>query len=143
MEDVEDYLSRLLVEFVSTDRVYSVKSRDGIRLSSIFEMLAEADIRLNADSFERERQVHKHIGDYILFWSGVNPHYLNLLKLDDGRHLHCDYASQGKQSYFVVSTFDHAPFSEEAPTFRKLSDAFEGLTATLARVRGELPFGIA
>jgi hypothetical protein len=106
-------------------------------------MLAEGDVRLNADSFEREREVHKHIGDYILFWSGLNPHYLQRLKLDDGRELVCDYTRQGKQSYFVVSTFDYRPFDSEAPTFRKLSDGFEGLSAALRRVSRERPFNAA
>ena len=141
--DVEDYVTGLLFQFARTDHVFAIQDTEGRRLTSVYEMLAEGDVRLNADSFEREREVHKHIGDYILFWTGVNPDYLRRLKLDDGRDLVCDYALQGKQSYHVVSTFDYRPYDQEAETFRKLSDGFDDLTAALWRVRSRLPFSSA
>jgi hypothetical protein len=143
LEDVEDYLTSLLVSFLRTDRIFAIKDAAGRPLRSVYEMLAEGDVRLNAPTFEREREVHKHIGDYILFWSGFNPQFLSRLKLDDGRDLLCDYTRQGQQSYWVVSTFDYQPFDQEAPTFRKLSDAFEPLTAALAHVRSRLPYHVA
>ena len=107
VDDVEDYVASLLYEFLRTDRVFSLRNPDGRRLTSVYEMLAEGDVRLNADSFEREREVHKHIGDYILFWMGLNPDFLRKLKLEDGRDLVCDYSRQGQASYHVVSTFDY------------------------------------
>jgi hypothetical protein len=87
--------------------------------------------------------VHKHIGDYILFWTGVNPDFLRRLRLDDGRDLVCDYTVQGRASYHVVSTFDHPPYTSEAPTFRKLSDGFDAFAAALGQVRRHLPFWAA
>ena len=142
-EDVEDYLTSLLVAFMRTDRLFRIKDASGRSLSSVFDMLAEGDVRLNADSFEREREVHKHIGDYILFWSGLNPMFLQRLKLDDGRELLCDYTRQGKESYRLVSSFDYRPFDAEAPTFRKLSEGFEVLSSALHRVGRDLPFHAA
>ncbi|MBS1723536.1 MAG: hypothetical protein JSS66_11350 [Armatimonadetes bacterium] len=142
-DDIEDYLSFLLYSFVRTDSVFAIRGADGRRLTSVFEMLAEGDVRLNADSFERERSVHKHIGDYILFWSGVNPDFLRRLKLDDGRDLVCDYTRQGKDSYLLVSTFDYVPYATEAPMFRKLSEGFESLAMALQVVAHQLPFRVA
>ena len=142
-DDTVDYLAGLLVAFSRTDGVFAIRDAEGRRLTSVYEMLAEGDVRLNADSFDREREVHKHIGDYILFWSGINPDFLRRLRLDDGRDLVCDYTVQGRASYHVVSTFEHPPYSSEAPTFRKLSDGFDGFTAALSEVRRHLPFWAA
>lgn len=141
--EVEGYLTGLLIDFMHTDRVFALQSRDGRPIRSVFEMMAEGDVRLNADSFERERQVHKHIGDYILFWSGIYPEFLRRLKLDSGHDLICDYTRQGKASYYVVSTFDYEPYTQEATTFRKLSEGFEEFSVALTRVRRELPLDIA
>ena len=142
-EDVEDYVTKLLVQFVKTDQVFLIRDPFGKPLTSVYEMLGEADVLINADSFERERAVHKHIGDYILFWTGVNPDFLRRMKLDDGRDLVCDYTRQGKTSYEVVSTFDYSPYEREAPVFRKLSEGFEGLSYALGHLRRHLPFHAA
>jgi hypothetical protein len=141
LDDVEAYLTGLLVEFSKTERLFALKDPEGRPVTSVFEMLAEGDVLLNAPSFEREREVHKHIGDYILFWSGLNPDYLGRLRLYGGRELVCDYTVQGKRSYHVVSTFDYSPYDREAVTFRKLSDLFEAAAAVLAHVGRRLPIG--
>jgi hypothetical protein len=143
LSDVEDYVTGLLFQFLRTDRVFAIQDHFGRRLTSVYEMLGEADVLINADSFDRERQVHKHIGDYILFWTGVNPDFLRRLKLDDGRDLVCDYTRQGKESYHVVSTFDYKPYDSEAPTFRRLSEEFEGFVGALSHLRDRLPFHAA
>ncbi len=131
---VRDYVVDLLVDFVRTDSIFLLTSDDGRPLQSIIEMMAEGDIRLKASSFDRERQVHKHIGDYILFWSGVYPDFLRRLKVADGGELVCDYIRQGKESYHLVSTFDHNPYQAEAPTFRELSEEFEAYAFVLGQV---------
>jgi hypothetical protein len=136
---VDSYLTDLLVRFIHSDEVYSVR-RGGRPLESVIEMAAEGDVRLNADSFERERQVHRHIGDYILFWSALYPDYLRRLRLGSGLDLVCDYTSQGRESYFIVSTFEHPPFGDEAPTFRRLSEGFGDYSLALADVADSLPF---
>jgi hypothetical protein len=141
LDDVEVYLTGLLVDFSKTERLFALRDPEGRPVTSVYEMLAEGDVLLNAGSFEREREVHKHIGDYILFWSGVNPDYLGRLRLDDGRELVCDYTDQGRQSYHVVSTFDYSPYDREAVTFRKLSDLFEAAAAVLSHVGRQLPLG--
>ncbi|HRJ27719.1 MAG TPA: hypothetical protein PLO61_09465 [Fimbriimonadaceae bacterium] len=133
------YLSRVLCDFLHTDQIFGLRDPLGRRLSSVTEMVAEGDIRTRAESFDRERQVHKHVGDYILFWSGVYPEFLRRLRWHDGLDLLCNYTEQAKQSYYVVSTFNHPPYDQEAPLFRELSDRFEGYSACLRGVRRALP----
>lgn len=139
---VELYLTQLLVEFLHTDKIFCVRDRFGRRLVTVSDMMGEADVLLNADSFERERQVHKHIGDFILFWSGVYPEFLRQLKLQLGSDLTFDYLKQGRESYYVVSTFEHAPYNLEAPVFRQLSEDFEAYSACLRFVRHHLPLHV-
>lgn len=140
--DVEAYMTELLLAFTHTDRIFAIRDRTGRRLRSVAEMMAEGDVRLNAESFEREREVNKHIGDFILFWSGIYPEYLRRLKLEFGQDLICDYIRQGRESYYVVSTFDHAPYDEQANTFRKLSVRFEEYAHALRLVRETLPLQV-
>lgn len=134
---VEAYLTRLLVAFVRTEDVFAIRDAEGRPLRTVFEMLAEADVRLNATSFARERAVHKHIGDFLLFWSGVYPAFLHSVKIDSPTDLPCDYTHQGQSSYHLVSTFDHPPYQAEAPTFRALSQGFPDLAFLLRQVTRE------
>lgn len=136
--EVEAYLSGLMAKFAHTDRIFSLRDLDGKPILAVSEMLAEGDVRLNADSFERERQVHQHVGDFLLFWSGLYPEFLRQLKLRVGADLICDYRRQAKESYHVVSTFDYPPFDAEAPLFRRLSDEFEAYVHCLSVVGRKL-----
>ncbi|MFM9873300.1 MAG: hypothetical protein ACKVQS_07530 [Fimbriimonadaceae bacterium] len=132
--ETHDYLTALLFDFMRTDRLYAIKNHSGQTVTSIIEMLAEGDVRLNADSFDREREVHKHIGDFILFWSGLYPKHLTRLKLATQTDLTCDYKRQGRESYHLVSTFDHDPYSAEAPIFSNLSEGFDDFAFILGQV---------
>src|ERR1043166_1610965 len=84
-EDVKEYLVGMLLRFLNNDGIYDIRNAQGRRVESVTEMVAEADVRLNADSFDREREVHKHIGDFLLFWSGVFPEFLQYLKAPTSR----------------------------------------------------------
>ena len=136
--EVNRYLTNVLVEFTHRDGVYRVRDGRGRRLEEIAEMLVEGDVTLNAGSFEREREVHKHIGDYTLFWTGVYPEMLRSLRaVTRADHL-IDYVEQGRRSYGIASTFQHGPYAEEAPVLRRLSDQFEACMVGLNMVRREL-----
>jgi hypothetical protein len=134
-EDVISYLEDLLVTFLHDDRIYSLRDEFGNRVESVAEMMLEGDLRYKADSFERERQVHKHIGDYVMFWSGLFPEHLVSLKAPTSKDFLLDYTKQGKFSYHVVSTFEFPPYDGEAITFKKLSEAFEDYQHGLGLVR--------
>lgn len=128
IEDVEQYLANLLAAFLHNDRIFAIRNLDGRPVEAVAEMVMEGDVRLNADSFEREREVHKHIGDFLLFWSGLFPEFLDRDPL-------IDPVRQGQASYHIVSTFEHDPFGREAPMFRKLSRDFEAFRIGLGLVR--------
>lgn len=137
-QDVEAYLSHMLVHFLHHDQIYSIRDAAGHRLQSVVDMIAEGDIRVNANSFDRERQVHKHIGDFLLFWSGLFPESLKHLKKPSHRDATVDVIKQGQMSYYLASTFEHDPYGVEAPVLLKLSTQFEGYQRGLTVVRESL-----
>ena len=49
-----------------------------------------------------------------------------------------DYSRQGRESYYIASTFDEEPYSDEAPVLRRLSQDFDLFQFGLNRVRREL-----
>jgi hypothetical protein len=132
---VSVYLADLLTDFAHRDHLFRVCNSRGARLDQVVDMLAEADVLLNAPSFERERLVHKHIGDFTLFWAGIYPEALRLLRAPGRADSLLDYVRQGKQSYYIVSTFQHGPHAREARLFRQLSDEFELYQYGLSLVR--------
>ncbi len=134
---VESYLVDMLVRFLHQDGIHAIRDATGRQVTSIPELLAEGDIRLKADSFERERQVHRHIGDFLLFWSGMFPESMHAMALKSGIDTILDPIGQGRMSYHVASTFNHPPHQEEAQVFRKLSERFEDYRYGLTLVRSE------
>jgi hypothetical protein len=132
------YLAGVLVEFTHHDSIYRLRSPRGERLEAVAEMLVEGDVTLNATSFEREREVHKHIGDFTLFWTGVYPEMLRCFRAASKADHLLDYVEQGRQSYRIASTFQHGAYADEAPVLRQLADQFETCMYGLNLVRREL-----
>jgi len=137
-QDVEAYLSHMLVTFLHRDGIYAIRNAAGERLEAVVDMIAEGDIRINASSFDRERQVHKHIGDFLLFWSGLFPESLKQIKQPTSKDAAVEVIRQGQMSYYLASTFEHDPYGVEAPVLRKLSDGFEKYQKGLSAVRSSL-----
>jgi hypothetical protein len=132
-EDVEEYLCEMLMHFLHHDGIYAIRDANGQRIGSVAEMVVEGDVRMNADSFEREREVHKHIGDFLLFWSGVFPEFLR--ELQSGKDALLNPIDQGRLSYYVASTFDYGDYAREAPVLRTLSGEFETYVVGLSLLR--------
>ncbi|HZO89217.1 MAG TPA: hypothetical protein VFB38_12855 [Chthonomonadaceae bacterium] len=122
---ISRYLADMLTDFAHCDNLYRIHNRQGVRLEEVAAMLMEADVALNATSFERERAVHKHIGDFTLFWAGIYPEALLKLRAPGRADSLIDYVRQGKKSYYIVSTFQYGPYAPEASLFRQLSEEFE------------------
>jgi hypothetical protein len=133
--DVEKYLTSMLLNFLRVDTVYGIKDKFGKPVTAVSEMLLEGDVRYNADSFAREREVHRHIGDFLLFWSGVFPEFLKVVASPLGKDAFLNPIGQGRMSYHVASTFDHDPYAEEAKILKKLSHDFETYQYGLSLVR--------
>jgi len=137
---VATYVSALLTDFTHADNLYRIRDAQGRRLDDVGEMLIESNPLLEASSFDRERQVRKHIGDYTLFMTGIFPE--NVASARRPRQLHLDafvdYVKAGKESYAIVSSFDQFEYRDEAPLFRKLSENFELAVYGLNLVKQDL-----
>lgn len=138
-DDVEQYLTDLLTNFLHRDGLYAIRDADGLPVTTVAEMVEEGDIRLKADSFKREREVHRHIGDYLLFWSGFFPEHLGRLRAPGSPDAFLDPIAQGRMSYYVASSFKHPPYTEESKTLAKLSERFEAYRFGLNVIRQQLP----
>jgi hypothetical protein len=140
--EVTAYLAGILTDFIHVKRVYKVKNLSGRSLTEVADMLVEADVRLNATSFNREREVHKHIGDFTLFWTGLYPDALPKLQSSCRKDQLLDYVEQGKTSYAIAASHDYGIYREQSKVLKRLSDDFEvclyGLNAVRSRL-GQLP----
>ncbi|HET9837471.1 MAG TPA: hypothetical protein VFR84_04490 [Candidatus Angelobacter sp.] len=138
--EVQAYVANLLAEFCEAETLYKIKNADGRPLSDLGEMLLESDpVYGPASSFDRERQVRKHIGDYALFFTGMFPEGLNHYRLRRTRiEGLIDIVKAGKESYYIVSKFEHFEYAKVAPLFRRMSSDFERLVYGLNHVKNEL-----
>src|SRR5690348_15285030 len=73
------YIANLMAEFAHVDSLYKIRNARGKRLEEVGEMMIESNPLLGASSFDREREVRKHIGDYTLFLTGLFPEYVGSL----------------------------------------------------------------
>lgn len=128
-----DYLADMLVRFVRLDAIFRVRDVMGRRLEEVADMLMEAEQR---ESNPR-REIHRHIGDFTLFWTGVYPEALRRLRGFDRKDALLDYQQQGKRSYYIASTFRDEPYEREALVLRRLSTEFELCSDGLMQVRRE------
>jgi hypothetical protein len=130
-----DYLSGLLSRFIHLDAVYRLRNAQGRRLEEVAEMVIEAEGM--PPEGRTSREVHRHIGDFTLFWTGVYPEALERLRSILRKDHFIDYCRQGKRSYYIASTFEDDPYREEAPVLRRLSEEFELCAYGLSQVRRE------
>ena len=134
------YVSHLLAEFCDAEQLFKVHDATDRPLADLGEMLLESDpIYGPAPSFDRERQVRKHIGDYALFFAGMFPESLNRFRLRHQRlENFIDWVKAGKESYYIVSKFEHFEYAKVAPLFALLSKNFEGCVYGLNMVKNDL-----
>ena len=129
-----DYLSDLLIRFVRLDAVFKVRNLSGRPATEIGEMLSEAEVRIG----DARREVHRHIGDFALFWTGLYPESLNRRYGKRQMDRFGDYCAQGKRAYFIASTIETD--AEAGPTndvLERLSKQFEMCAYGLREVRRE------
>lgn len=137
---VAAYVAAVLADFARTENLYQIRNAQGKRLEDVGEMLVESNPMLEAASFDREREVRKHVGDYTLFMTGLFPE--NVARIQQrrrpGLEAFVDFVQAGKESYAVVSSFNQFEYKEEAPLFRRLSDDFELCVVGLNLVKQDL-----
>ena len=137
---VVSYVAHLLAEFCDSEQLVKIRNVAGKPLNDVGEMLIESDpIYGPAPSFDRERQVRKHIGDYTLFYAGMFPESINHYRLRRQRvEGFVDWVKAGKESYYIVSKFEHFEYAKVAPIFAQLSQRFEQCVYGLNLVKNEL-----
>jgi hypothetical protein len=59
--------------FADIEHLYRIRNAQGRLLEDVAEMLVESNPLLDASSFDRKRQVRKHVRDFTLFFSGLFP----------------------------------------------------------------------
>ena len=138
--DVTNYVARLLCEFSEAENLYKVRDEMGHPIEELEDMMVASDpVHGTASSFDEERAMRKHIGDYALFVAGMYPEAMG----SNRRMRHhfptlSDLIRAGKESYFIVSQFNLFEYKQEAPLFARLSDRFERCILGLTLVREEL-----
>lgn len=129
-----DYLSGLMLRFARLDAMYRVRNLEGRPVTEVAGLLAEAEQRVGL----ARRDVHRHIGDVTLFWTGVFPESLPRLRSAASRDFFLDYCEQGKRAYYIASTIQ-TDREEDTPreVLQRLSQQFEMCVYGLGEVRRE------
>ena len=137
---IHGYVADMLTQFCEAEQLHKIRDASGRPLHDVGEMLLESDpVYGPAPSFDRERQVRKHIGDYTLFFTGMFPESINRWRLRRARlEGFIDFMKAGKESYYIVSKFDQFEYAKVAPLFKQLSEEFERCVYGLNMVKNEL-----
>lgn len=129
-----DYVSDLLQRFIRLDAVHWARDLTGRPITEVAEMLMEANARLGS----AKREMHRHIGDFTLFWAGVYPEALRERQAASKLDHFLDYCVQGKRAYHIASQID--PIDQEDPPgdiLGRLSENFEMCAYGLREIRRE------
>lgn len=128
-----DYVSDLLVRFIRSDVVHRLRSVTGRPMLSVTEMVAEATERIGS----AQQDLHRHIGDFTLFWAGVYPEALRGGKTAEADPF-IDYCREGKRAYHLASQLaaNSLELAQPEPELlERLSSCFELCCYGLREVR--------
>ena len=132
-----DYLSDLMLRFVRTDSLHRVRRSSGQPATEVFQMLCEAENRIGL----ARREVHRHIGDFTLFWTGMYPESLRRLQGNDSPDGFLDYCKQGKRAYRIAAEIEGGEERPPCELLMRLSEQFELCAYGLREVRREWESG--
>ena len=137
--EVIAYVAELLTRFTLVENLYAIRDATGKTLEDVGEMLIASNPLLDAPSFEFEREVRKHIGDFTLFFAGLFPEAISRWRQRRERlDALIDYIRTGKESYYIVSEFNQFEYKSSAPFFKKMSEEFERCVFGLNLVKRDL-----
>lgn len=128
-----DYCSELLVRFSRLDSLEKVRRVDGQVATEVVTMVAEAEKRVG----EAKREVHRHIGDYTLFWSGLYPEALRNLQGKNKQDQFVSYCAQGKKAYKIASEIEANKKAHSGALLQRMSKQFEMCAYGLREIRRE------
>jgi hypothetical protein len=109
---IVNYVAHLLAEFCDVEQLFKIRNSAGKPLTDVGEMMMESNPVFGpAASFDQERQIRKHIGDYTLFFTGMFPESINHFRLRRDRlENFLDWMKAGKESYYIVSKFEQCVY---------------------------------
>ncbi len=128
-----DYLSDMLLRFVRVDSLHRVRRSNGRPAADVFEMFSEAEQRIGL----ARREVHRHIGDFTLFWSGMYPESLRRVRPGESADGFLDYCQQGKRAYAIAAKIEGGDDRPSCQLLHTLSEQFELCAYGLREVRRE------
>ena len=128
-----DYLSDMLLRFVRVDALHKVRRPNGRPATEVFQMMCEAEQRIGL----ARREVHRHIGDFTLFWSGMYPESLRKIRPHESADGFLDYCRQGKRAYAIAAEIEGGADRPSSDLLHQLSDQFEMCAYGLREVRRE------
>src|SRR6202041_665394 len=137
---IVNYVAHLMAEFCEVEQLFKIRNAADQPVTDVGEMLVESNpVYGPAPSFDRERQVRKHIGDYTLFFAGMFPESINHYRLRRQRlENFVEWMKAGKESYYIVSKFEHFEYAKFPPLSASLSKNFEGCVYGLNMVKNDL-----
>jgi len=97
-----DYLSELLVRFVRLDITDRRQGQAARPLQEISLLATEATVRVG----QARRDIHRQIGDFTLFWTGLFPEALRRSIPEVAGDPFVNFCEQGKRSYLIASRID-------------------------------------
>lgn len=129
-----DYVSHLLYRFTSMDTIRRVRAMNGRPVHEVVDMVAEAEQRLGT----ARRDVHRHIGDVTLFWSGLFPESIANQNAKQSKDWLVDCREQGKRSYFIASVMTVEDETEpRKDVLERLSRQFDLISFGLGELKRE------
>ena len=132
-----DYVSDMLLRFVRLDALHKVRRPNGRPATEVFQMLGEAEKRIGL----AKRDVHRHIGDVTLFWSGMYPESLRRIRPHESADGFLDYCQQGKRAYAIAAEIEGDENRPSSDLLHQLSEQFEMCAYGLREVRREWESG--
>lgn len=128
-----DYVSDMLTRFVRTESLHRIRRPNGQPVTEVFQMLREAENRIGL----ARREVHRHIGDFTLFWSGMYPERLRRAKGGPETDGFVNYCQQGKRAYAIAAEIEGGEDRPPCELLHRLSEHFELCAYGLREIRRE------
>jgi hypothetical protein len=123
----------MMLRFIRIDSLNRVRRSNGRPATELFQMLSEAEKRIGL----AKRDVHRHIGDVTLFWSGMYPERLRRLRPERSPDGFLDYCEQGKRAYAIAAEIEGDANRPSSDLLHQLSSEFEMCAYGLHEVRRE------
>ena len=120
-----DYLAEMLSSLIHMEEIYPFRDATGRKLVKLAEWLTDTQLQMSLSKKQRQRIIHKHIGDFTLFWTGLFPEGLRRLEHVGAGDRLSDFLQQGKRSYAVASELSANNDEPPAGILQRLSEQFE------------------